>query len=760
MLMQARRSLRIGIFKTSLAVLLALAGVLRCSQLDRKDLLDGKIGKIDPAPPVILSPADGAKLTNVSSQKVRLLWLARSGALYYMVDVARDDGSAEVFGDSTKLVSGSPFRVQAPTTLLELDLPEGYSYRWRVRANTTTEGAYAQATFDAFDQTLYMHCPLYVANCYEDTDGDGRDDTRGTRDRPYRTFAKAISDSASLGLKVHVARRAGFNAAYQQWINLLPGARLYGGFDATSWVRTNTRTSIEWQGIMAVSAVQIRQRETVLDFFNIRNTSNGLAYGIFTEQCDGTLKISNNAITTDSYTADSYGIYNNRSSPQIIGNFISGGGIDPGSGAVMRKSYGIYNNDSQPIIAGNAITGGGSVANGSFAYGIYDHYSSAVIVGNSIAGGYVTNMGSHAIYSRESQAVVMGNLLHGGAGSQAYGIYNESSALVIAGNTISGGGKSGIGTNARSIFLNYSMSGHETYIEQNILFTEAGSIRYGIHEATGTSDPQTVRNNLVFDTPDALYRDFDSGAGFTAICSGNFCTPPPPPVTSLSSPTGSGNLTATGMAQVFHAYPNQVVYTTDSGLNWLTVPSVPGCGGDVSSGKYFEYMFGNAAYGISNCDGGTGKVDLSPHFSFAFGTGVPIFLWGANASNYERKYALKTGSPARNAGLVCPNQYEQKTHMWDTGTSTADCAARFPGSFFDGGSFCVTDYLYPAIEIWDDAIGNNNGLCEQGEACLHNPNIGAYAGHGALVPSDCDVSGIASGAFNQVQLKKYASNGY
>jgi hypothetical protein len=208
------------------------------------------------------------------------------------------------------------------------------------------------------------------------------------------------------------------------------------------------------------------------------------------------------------------------------------------------------------------------------------------------------------------------------------------------------------------------------------------------------------------------------------------------------------------MAQVFHASPNQVVYTTDSTNNSLTVLA---CGGFTPS-EYFEYMFGNAAHSIAGCS--TNTVTFNPNFSFAFGSGVPIFLWGANASNYERKYALKTTSPARNAGLVCPNQYEKKTHMWDAGTSTADCAARFPGSFFDGSVSCLTDYLYPAIEIWDDAIGNNNGLCEQGEACLHNPNIGAYAGHGALVPSDCDVSGIAGGAFNQVQLKKYASNGY
>ena len=42
-------------------------------------------------------------------------------------------------------------------------------------------------------------------------------------------------------------------------------------------------------------------------------------------------------------------------------------------------------------------------------------------------------------------------------------------------------------------------------------------------------------------------------------------------------------------------------------------------------------------------------------------------------------------------------------------------------------------YLGNAIEINDDHRGDDDGLCEAGEACVYAPNVGAYQGEGALV---------------------------
>ena len=124
---------------------------------------------------------------------------------------------------------------------------------------------------------------------------------------------------------------------------------------------------------------------------------------------------------------------------------------------------------------------------------------------------------------------------------------------------------------------------------------------------------------------------------------------------------------------------------------------------------------------------------------------------------------MRTGSPSLDSGLACPANYSSKTHNWGAGTSQSDCDSKYPyaNSTFNVDK-CETTYLHPSMELsFDSALGtspygNNNGLCEQGETCLHNPNIGAYAGHGDLIDSGCDVSGIITG----ITLKKYNINGY
>ena len=55
-------------------------------------------------------------------------------------------------------------------------------------------------------------------------------------------------------------------------------------------------------------------------------------------------------------------------------------------------------------------------------------------------------------------------------------------------------------------------------------------------------------------------------------------------------------------------------------------------------------------------------------------------------------------------------------------------------------------FLRDATELLDDGLGDDDGLCESAEACLHMPNIGAYQGHGSLVTVpfvDGEISGVA-----------------
>jgi hypothetical protein len=66
----------------------------------------------------------------------------------------------------------------------------------------------------------------------------------------------------------------------------------------------------------------------------------------------------------------------------------------------------------------------------------------------------------------------------------------------------------------------------------------------------------------------------------------------------------------------------------------------------------------------------------------------------------------------------------------------------------DGGQSVTHNtktFLIHAIEIDNDEIGNDNGLCESGERCISAPNIGAYQGEGVLTAPCNFVDGTVTG---------------
>jgi len=62
-------------------------------------------------------------------------------------------------------------------------------------------------------------------------------------------------------------------------------------------------------------------------------------------------------------------------------------------------------------------------------------------------------------------------------------------------------------------------------------------------------------------------------------------------------------------------------------------------------------------------------------------------------------------------------------------------------------------FLVDALERLDDGIGDDDGLCEAGEACIYAPHIGAYLGEGELTApclyDDTTVPGVTLQAFTQ-----------
>ncbi|MCM2322992.1 MAG: hypothetical protein NDJ90_06985 [Oligoflexia bacterium] len=79
-----------------------------------------------------------------------------------------------------------------------------------------------------------------------------------------------------------------------------------------------------------------------------------------------------------------------------------------------------------------------------------------------------------------------------------------------------------------------------------------------------------------------------------------------------------------------------------------------------------------------------------------------------------------------------------------------------------GGNVVTVDqrartFLRNAFELQGDGEGNDNGLCESGEACLYAPNFGAYQGEGDYrTRGTCQ---FQNGTISDVRLFAYPTNG-
>lgn len=206
-----------------------------------------------------------------------------------------------------------------------------------------------------------------------------------------------------------------------------------------------------------------------------------------------------------------------------------------------------------------------------------------------------------------------------------------------------------------------------------------------------------------------------------------------------------------------NTFHNNILLSNGAGNNYLgyedTNPTTPelwnnlglSIGGGVFQ-KWFDNPGGSTNFNIL----GTGNIatgSLSTHF---------VDWDGAdnNSNTPDNDQSLLAGSTALNQGVAC-GSLTTRNQVWGFAGSQSDCSSRYPGSTYSFGQ-CETNHLKDVIEILDDAVGNDNGLCEANETCLYNPNMGAYWGHGNLIDSGCNVSGVIQG----VTLKRYAQNGY
>jgi hypothetical protein len=145
----------------------------------------------------------------------------------------------------------------------------------------------------------------------------------------------------------------------------------------------------------------------------------------------------------------------------------------------------------------------------------------------------------------------------------------------------------------------------------------------------------------------------------------------------------------------------------------------------------------------------------------------PARMWGRDGSAFPAEdnwgmcrspgncrindWSLESSDVDVRAVLPLPTGNDVLVHTFYANDETK-CAA-VPATWT--GSACRSTFLVNAVEVMDDALGNENLLCESNETCLYTPNIGAYQGHGPLVSAGTFTAGTVTG----VTLLRHQTNG-
>lgn len=378
----------------------------------------------------------------------------------------------------------------------------------------------------------------------------GNDTYPGTQTQPKKTIQNAIDSADELftTAEVHVAEGTYWQSGtisllIQSSAGLIikSGISIYGGYSSTDWNNrnpstyiTNIKDSSTTDGYFANPNRAIHvgfgvSSATIIDGFTITggggDNSSAITYD------EGHATISNNVINGGSGSSNAYGIYNTGSASPVISNNV----INGGSGGVYTR--GILSDYASPTITGNDINGG---AGSTGSWGIDDYYSSSTITKNKIYGG--SSPSGTGIKLTGSSTFIANNTINGGSSSSqtTYGIYMGAALStnypVIVNNTINGG--EGF---AASIGIEITIS--TPIIDNNIIFTTGGDLRYCVYESGSEASPSSFNNNNIYDCPTANYLDTPNPNTFTQICAGG--NPGDSDCSNvLSTPTGSGNVSA------------------------------------------------------------------------------------------------------------------------------------------------------------------------------------------------------------------------
>ncbi len=421
---------------TSFIILISIVIFAGCSGTGTDEYLNGDFISTlgDNTAPGIVRPAPG---DIVDYDYVYLEWASRMGASEYTVEIATDPGFVNQ-------IPNSPYTVRAPMAYLiltdesDIKLPDGRTYYWRVRADTTDPGLYAKSYFEAMEDKLFVYCPAG-----EECDNSLCNDSEGAntycvgnRSKPLRSIRGAINDAADLRMSaVAIAARgsgAG-NAAYVEMIEMEDGVSLYGGYDGAFDEAARDPNTYETilQSVWNIGiTAEYLTSNTQVDGIIIRETeADDYTYGIISQYCSGTLKINNCKVQVSGSSSEGCALFSKRSKVELNGCTLS-----ISNGSII---YNIKNEYGNLIINDSVITVGMGFGDG---FGIKSNNSSLTISDSVITAGMSTGTG-YGIYSDNCTLTISGTSItmgtDDGLNGAITGIYNKSVFASIVDNIIS-----------------------------------------------------------------------------------------------------------------------------------------------------------------------------------------------------------------------------------------------------------------------------------------------------------------------------------
>ena len=171
---------------------------------------------------------------------------------------------------------------------------------------------------------------------------------------------------------------------------------------------------------------------------------------------------------------------------------------------------------------------------------------------------------------------------------------------------------------------------------------------------------------------------------------------------------------------------------------------------------YFENVY--RAWGLT----GTNYPNADQQGACNSGT-CHIWDWSLKASDTSLKNTTNDGSSQNAAfvgGSACPAALSPSKSLSDyTGTEVSGDSIGDDDGICEFGEACLNSkqWLINATEIEADNIGNDDGFCESNEACIYTPNFGAYQGHGSVdTTSSCS---FTDGNISGVSIYSFSENG-